>query len=93
MGSWANDFGAFSGKRNAAGGIQDARFETSKNRFSLRFYEKVFQDYCEGSSSSHRGPSQPNYSEGPDLRTLMGSTLMRAAAFVSSSIDLFFFFQ
>jgi len=27
----ANDFGAFSGWRNAAGGIQDGRFETSEN--------------------------------------------------------------
>jgi len=30
----ANDFGAFSGWKNAAGGIQDARFETSKNGLS-----------------------------------------------------------
>ena len=67
-------FGAFSGWRNAAGGIQDARFETSKNGLSLRFYEEVFQYYCEG--PSHRGPSQPNYCDGPDLRTLTGSTPM-----------------
>jgi len=40
----ANDFGAFSGRRNAAGGIQDARFETSKNGLSLRFYEEIFQE-------------------------------------------------
>jgi len=40
----ANEIGAFSGWRNAAGGIQDARFETSKNGLSLRFYEEVFQE-------------------------------------------------
>ena len=35
-----NDFGAFSGWRNAAG----AWFETSKNGLSLRFYEEVFHE-------------------------------------------------
>jgi len=42
----ANDFGAFSGWRNAAGGVQDARFETPKTGISLRFYEEIFQYYC-----------------------------------------------
>jgi len=65
----ANDFYAFSGWKNAAGGIQDARFETSKHGLSLRQ-----PNYCEG--PSHRGPSQSNYCEGPDLRTLTGSTPM-----------------
>jgi len=29
---------------NAAGGIQDARFQTTENGFSLHFYEEIFQE-------------------------------------------------
>ena len=44
----ANDFGAFWGWRNAAGGIQDAWFQTTENGFSLHCYEEIFQraNYC-----------------------------------------------
>jgi len=40
----ANDFGAFSGWRNAAGGIQGAQFQTTENDFLLHFYEEIFQE-------------------------------------------------
>jgi len=66
------------------GSIQDARFQTTENGFSLHFYEEIFQQltiafilwshYCEG--PSHIEPSQLIYCEGPDLRTLTGSTPM-----------------
>jgi len=39
----ANDFGAFSGWRNAAGGMQDARFETSKTAFLYVFMKKFYK--------------------------------------------------
>jgi len=39
-----NEFGAFWEWRNAAGGIQDARFHTTQNGFSLHFYEEIFQE-------------------------------------------------
>jgi len=35
-----NDFGVFWGWRNAAGGIQDAHFQTTDNGFSLHFMMK-----------------------------------------------------
>ena len=61
-------FWCISGWRNAAGGIQDAQFEPSKMAFLL------LPEYCEDPSHRPRWPSQPNYFEGPDLRTLTGST-------------------
>ena len=40
----ANDFGAFWGWRNAAGGIQYAGFKKTETGFSLNFYEEIFQE-------------------------------------------------
>ena len=42
-----NDFGAFWGWRNAAGGVKDARFQTTENVFSLHFMKKFKElTYC-----------------------------------------------
>ena len=56
----------------------------NRKRLFLTFYGEIFQEltiafilqshYCEG--PSHRGPSQLINCEGPDLRTLAGSTPM-----------------
>jgi len=73
----ANNFGAFRDWRNAAGGIQDARFQTTENSFYLHFLWRNFPraNYCFHSVYSHIIVRvQAIYCEGPDPRTLTRST-------------------